>query len=122
MKINLSSQMSEDGSASGIAALSPEKRRLLELRIKGQVFDGHTLIARTLKDLGITHVYGISGTPVDETLAACAVNDILLFERVGGFGGCSFTHMKLQAVDGRGLFMWIYRRIFLLRRARLKIM
>jgi 2-hydroxyacyl-CoA lyase 1 len=33
---------------------------------------GHDLIARTLRDLGITHVYGVSGTPVYETHAACA--------------------------------------------------
>lgn len=34
--------------------------------------DGHRLIARTLKQLGVTHVYGVSGTPIRETLPACS--------------------------------------------------
>ncbi|MGH8728229.1 MAG: thiamine pyrophosphate-binding protein [Burkholderiales bacterium] len=33
---------------------------------------GHDLIARTLRELGVSHVYGVSGTPVAETLAECA--------------------------------------------------
>jgi len=76
MKRNLSSQIHASDIANKIAALSPEKRSLLELRFKEQVSDGHTLIAQTLKRLGITNVYGMSGTPIDETLAACAENDI----------------------------------------------
>jgi len=34
--------------------------------------DGHTVIAHTLKKLGVTHVYGMSGTPIRETLPACS--------------------------------------------------
>ena len=37
------------------------------------VLSGHELIARTLRELGLTHVYGVSGTPVYETHAACAM-------------------------------------------------
>jgi 2-hydroxyacyl-CoA lyase 1 len=33
---------------------------------------GHALIAARLTALGVTHVYGIGGTPVHETCAACA--------------------------------------------------
>jgi 2-hydroxyacyl-CoA lyase 1 len=34
--------------------------------------DGHTLVAQTLRCLGITHVFGVSGTPIRETFAYCA--------------------------------------------------
>jgi thiamine pyrophosphate-dependent acetolactate synthase large subunit-like protein len=34
--------------------------------------DGHTLVAQSLKALGVTHVYCIAGTPIRETFARCA--------------------------------------------------
>jgi len=34
--------------------------------------DGHRLAAQTLKDLGVTHVYCLAGTPIRETFAHCA--------------------------------------------------
>ena len=34
--------------------------------------DGHTLVARSLKQLGVTHVYCVAGTPIRETFAKCA--------------------------------------------------
>jgi 2-hydroxyacyl-CoA lyase 1 len=43
-----------------------------EARGRQDALQGHDLIARSLCELGITHVYGISGTPVYETHAACA--------------------------------------------------
>lgn len=55
-----------------IAALSPEKRALLERKLKKETVDGHTLTALGLKKLGVTHVYSVAGTPIGETLAACA--------------------------------------------------
>ena len=42
-----------------------------ELNPGTQAFVGHTLLAQSLKSLGVTHVYGISGTPVRETFAYC---------------------------------------------------
>ena len=33
--------------------------------------DGHTLVAQSLKALGVTHVYCVSGTPIRETFATC---------------------------------------------------
>ncbi|MGB5705549.1 MAG: AMP-binding protein, partial [Arenicellales bacterium] len=33
---------------------------------------GHVLVAKSLKRLGITHIYGLTGTPINETLAECA--------------------------------------------------
>jgi 2-hydroxyacyl-CoA lyase 1 len=54
-----------------LADLSPERLALLA-SLKPQARPtGHEIVASSLKANGITHVYGISGTPVDETLAAC---------------------------------------------------
>jgi thiamine pyrophosphate-dependent acetolactate synthase large subunit-like protein len=55
-----------------LTKLSGEKRALLEQRLRKNTISGHTLVAQSLKKLGITHVYGISGTPIVETLATCA--------------------------------------------------
>jgi 2-hydroxyacyl-CoA lyase 1 len=41
-----------------------------------QILSGHEVIAQTLKQNGITHVYGISGVPIDNTLSECAKNGI----------------------------------------------
>lgn len=65
-----------DKLASKIAALSHKQRALLKLRAEQGLPDGHTLIARNLSRLGVTHVYGVSGTPIDETLAACSLQGI----------------------------------------------
>ena len=61
-----------DDFAGQIAELSPEKLSLFKHKLKKEAVDGHTLIAQSLKRLGITHVYSVSGTPIGETLAACA--------------------------------------------------
>ena len=34
--------------------------------------DGHTLVAQSLKNLGVTHVYSVAGTPIRETFSKCA--------------------------------------------------
>ena len=34
--------------------------------------DGHTLVAQSLKRLGVTHVYCVAGTPIRETFSQCA--------------------------------------------------
>lgn len=47
-------------------------RKARERTLDPRALAGHELVARSLKDLGVTHVYGISGTPVYETHAACA--------------------------------------------------
>ena len=56
--------------------LSPERQKLLEAMQKQSGIPGHTLLANTLARLGVTHVYGISGAPVDQTLAACGAAGI----------------------------------------------
>ena len=38
----------------------------------GISMNGHELLAHTLKTLGVTHVYGLSGVPIQNTLPACS--------------------------------------------------
>lgn len=51
--------------------LSPERLALLTSLQRQARVTGHEIVARRLKSNGVTHVYGISGTPIDETLVAC---------------------------------------------------
>jgi len=59
-----------------LAELSTEHRALLEALKRQARSTGHAIVARQLRSNGITHVYGISGTPVDETMAACSQQGI----------------------------------------------
>lgn len=59
------------GLANQIAALPAEKRTRLQEKLEKEAIDGHTSVARSLKALGVTHLYCISGTPVRETIAGC---------------------------------------------------
>jgi len=52
------------------APLNP--RRLLLETLEASERRGHDVVARVLRDLGITHVFGVGGVPVDATLGACA--------------------------------------------------
>ena len=54
-----------------LADLSPERLALLATLGCQARLSGHEILARRLQSNGVTHVYGISGTPIDETLAAC---------------------------------------------------
>jgi 2-hydroxyacyl-CoA lyase len=69
MKANRSDY--KDDLVSRIVSLPQEKRARLVSRLTRQLVDGHTLVAQGLKQLGITHVYCVSGTPVRETFAKC---------------------------------------------------
>jgi hypothetical protein len=62
----------KDDLVSRIVSLPQEKRARLASRLTRQLVDGHTLVAQGLKQLGITHVYCVSGTPIRETFAKCA--------------------------------------------------
>jgi len=57
MKREFSSPDPTDDIAGRIAALSPKKQELLRQKLTKKVVDGHTLVARSLKGLGVTHVY-----------------------------------------------------------------
>ncbi len=54
-----------------LADLSPQRVALLASLERQARMNGHEILAMRLKCNGVTHVYGISGTPIDETLAAC---------------------------------------------------
>ena len=54
-----------------LARLGPERRALLEARLRSAPSSGHRLVAAALKDLRVTHVYGVPGQPVYDTFAAC---------------------------------------------------
>ncbi len=49
----------------------PRRIKLLSQLSQQRGIVGHELIAKYLKACGITHVYGVSGIPIDQTLAAC---------------------------------------------------
>ena len=59
-----------------LARLSPAQRALLDQRLQEEPVSGHSLVARTLAGLGVTHVYGVPGQPVYDTFAACARESI----------------------------------------------
>jgi len=50
--------------------LSPKKRALLDLLSKRRRVDGYQLVAHALLNNGVTHIYAISGVPVQELLVA----------------------------------------------------
>lgn len=52
--------------------LDPPRERLLRMLRSRERCAGHDIVALTLRELGITHVFGIGGVPVDATLGACA--------------------------------------------------
>ncbi len=54
-----------------LARLGPNQRELLERQLQNVPVTGHHLVARSLKGVGVTHVYGVPGQPVYETFAAC---------------------------------------------------
>ena len=54
-----------------LSSLSTERRSRLQALSAAKI-DGHTSIARCLKELGIEQIYSISGLPIDGTLVACA--------------------------------------------------
>ncbi len=64
--------------AERIASLSPAKRRLLRQRITPRPRSGNDVLAEQLAALGISHVYTITGVPIDRALARCAARGIRL--------------------------------------------
>lgn len=48
-----------------------ERPPAFENTLREGAIDGHTLAARCLKELGVTHAYCVSGTPIRETFANC---------------------------------------------------
>jgi len=66
-------EIAQDSAVAGrIAGLSPAKRALLTKRLGQRSISGDALVAGCLRRHGITHVYSVSGTPIDGLLPACA--------------------------------------------------
>ena len=59
-----------------LTQLTPAQRKRLRQSLGQSSVNGNELIAQVLNSLGITHVYGISGIPVDKLLGSCAVAGI----------------------------------------------
>jgi thiamine pyrophosphate-dependent acetolactate synthase large subunit-like protein len=68
----------KDDLVSRIVSLPESKRTRLANSFTRKLVDGHTLVAQGLKQLGITHVYCVSGTPIRETFAKCGELEIRL--------------------------------------------
>jgi len=64
------------GLAERIAGLSPAKRGLMLRRLGRSARSGHEVLAEQLAALGISHVYTITGVPIDRALACCAERGI----------------------------------------------
>ena len=54
-----------------LAGLGPAQRALLEKRLGDRACSGHNLVAKSLVQRGITHVYGVPGQPTYDTFGAC---------------------------------------------------
>lgn len=69
--MNESPENLRPGPAERLARLSPEKRTLLQRKLETQQVSGIDLVAQSLSDCGITHIYGVAGSPTQPVLAAC---------------------------------------------------
>ncbi len=54
-----------------LAGLGAAQRALLEQRLRENACSGHRIVAQTLVQRGVTHVYGVPGQPTYDTSGAC---------------------------------------------------
>jgi 2-hydroxyacyl-CoA lyase 1 len=66
----------ESGLAERLAKLSPEQRELFRQQMAAKRLSGAGLVAQSLRECGITHIYGIAGQPTEVVLPACSANNI----------------------------------------------
>ena len=91
---------SSDGEATGqlreraerLARLSPEKRELIRRQMAERRLGGSELVARALRECGVTHVYAVAGQPTESVLPACQANTI---RPIGVYHQTSATCMAL---------------------------
>lgn len=62
--------------AERIAQMSPDQRTLLQRKLSEKHVLGLDLVAHSLRECGITHIYGVSGRPSDGILPACYNHNI----------------------------------------------
>jgi len=70
------SQSESEKLAERISRLSPEKRTLFQRQLSAKRLRGFDLVARSLRENGISHMYGIAGRPTEEVLPACVTQGI----------------------------------------------
>jgi len=73
---NHNAENKENGVAERLAKLSLEKRELFQKQLEAKRLSGSFLIARSLRECGITHIYGVAGQPTEVILPACSANNI----------------------------------------------
>ncbi|HAJ92262.1 MAG TPA: hypothetical protein DCO71_06575 [Gammaproteobacteria bacterium] len=66
----------ESGLAERLAKLSPEKRELFRQQMATKRLRGSGVVAQSLRECGITHIYGVAGQPTEVVLPACSANNI----------------------------------------------
>jgi len=64
------------GLAERLAKLSQGKRKLFRQHLAAQRLSGSGLVAQSLRECGITHIYGVAGQPTEVVLSACSANNI----------------------------------------------
>ena len=62
--------------AERIARLTPQQREALKSRQSQRFDSGFELVAKSLKEQGITHIYGVAGLPSEPILPACKKHGI----------------------------------------------
>jgi thiamine pyrophosphate-dependent acetolactate synthase large subunit-like protein len=62
--------------AARLAKLSPEKRALLQRTLAARSLGGEEAVARSLRECGITHIFGVAGLPTEKILPACLDQNI----------------------------------------------
>jgi len=74
------------------------KKQALLKKLASQYYSGSHLVAKTLKQIGITHVFAIAGTPVDEILSQCSRLDIRIIghrnQQGATLASASFNYMS----------------------------
>jgi len=78
LPVDTSSECENAGLDQRLARLGATQRALLEQRLGVGPVKGHSLVARTLAKLGVTHVYGVPGQPVYATFGTCAAQGLRL--------------------------------------------
>lgn len=58
------------------ARLTPEQREVLKSRVSHRQQTGFDLVAKSLKEVGVTHIYGVAGLPSEPILPACKKHGI----------------------------------------------
>ena len=73
---NHNAENPESRLAERLAKLSPEKRAVFHQQMAAKRLSGCGLVAQSLRECGITHIYGVAGQPTETVLPACSAHNI----------------------------------------------